>query len=69
MQVFQSLSPKERLMMGLGDVTGPADGSDLAAHPAMRQRLASGMQPPSLEVPARTALVPVLVTRTLRPSL
>jgi hypothetical protein len=56
-------------MMGLGDVTGPADGSDLAAHPAMRQRLASGMQPPSLEVPARTALVPVLVTRTLRPSL
>ena len=30
-------------MMGLGDVLGPADGSDLANHPAMKQRLAQGL--------------------------
>ena len=29
-------------MMGLGDVLGPADGSDLANHPAMKQRLSLG---------------------------
>ena len=41
-QVFQGLSPQERLMMGLGDVLGPADGTDLASHPAMKQRMSQG---------------------------
>jgi len=41
-QIFQGLSPKERLMMGLGDVLTPSDGRDLANHPAMKERLSQG---------------------------